>query len=313
MADIEKHLAKRARLLAPTTGQLDAARRSHGNLRRALQASSFGDRVTRSYLSGSYQRSTAIRPLDDVDLIFEIDASTFPRSGLAEFFDQPPRPLEVLEAFKKAVRKCHNGTRVRLQTHSVGLVMSKLRIDVVPAIPAEQGGYVYIPDKRASEWLLSGPAIHSAMGVSINKKNRSRFKPLVRLLKGWNGTLPSTAQLKSFAVETIALRLFGQHRLRSLRSGLVSFFDFITFVGGQSSHNQWDSAGIKLHGWWPSLPDVAGTDANLLEHVDRERLRKFVPKAGIIREELIRTESIRSEDAAWRLVAKRFRGGLKRL
>ena len=68
--------------IEPTPSQKDGARRSHNHLRDLLDTGQMAARILNSYLSGSYARDTAVRPLDDVDVIFEIDQSAWNKRWL---------------------------------------------------------------------------------------------------------------------------------------------------------------------------------------------------------------------------------------
>lgn len=202
MATLEQHLRARAKKLRPTKSQFDSAERSHLYLQNALNSGQMGARILRSFLSGSYARDTAIRPLDDVDIVFVVDPTAWKRTVVQRFLDAPPSPSKILESLANAVRYRYRQqgltSRVRVQRRSVGLVMNHLTIDVVPAVQSDDDrAMLLIPDVPSNRWIETGPEVHAAISARVDADCGGMLKPLVRLLKGWNGSLASTVSLKS--------------------------------------------------------------------------------------------------------------------
>jgi hypothetical protein len=314
MADIEAFLKQRASLIAPTLGQQQAAARSHAYLRDVLSTGKMECRIHADYLSGSYARQTAIRPLDDVDVVFEIDPSQWKRSAWRRLLEQLPAPAVVLETFARAIRYRYPLSSVRKQRRSVGLVMEHLQIDVVPAVvDEERPQWLRIPDVSDGTWIATAPRIHSEISAGLNSVTSGLFKPLVRLLKGWNAGLSTMACLRSFAVETLAARLFSTVRLISLTQGMHAFFDFVAWRGGLPATITWrDTCGVDL-GWRGSVPDLAGTGSNVIAKADLVRRAKFVLAARIMRDAFASASVARSEESAWSYVEPRVKAGMARL
>lgn len=87
----------------PTATQKKAASASHKYLRDLMDTGGIGNRILRSFLSGSYVRGTAVNPLGDVDIIFLIDESKWATG----FFSTRPEPSYQ----KEAPRLCRGGSR----------------------------------------------------------------------------------------------------------------------------------------------------------------------------------------------------------
>lgn len=315
MADLEGPLAARASELAPTAGQRQGAARSHRHLRDLLSTGKMDCRIRDDYLTGSYARHTAIRPLDDVDIVFEIDPGRWPRSWLDRMVGSRPHPDAVLLTFARAIRRRYPTSRVITQRRSVGLAMFDLQIDVVPAVPHEEhDDWLRIPDRKAESWIATAPRMHAAIAESVNKECGGQLKPLVRLLKGWNATLPSTTRLKSFAVETMATRLMRAHPRSTLTDGTLAFFDFVAWRGGAKPLLRWgDSCDIAFGALNRTVPDVGGTGSNLLAGVSGTRMTKFVEAARVTRDALVAASKARTTETGWARLDCRFLGGLKRL
>lgn len=300
--DFEQLMRQLAGQVEPTAAKKDAAARSQNYLRALLSEGTFGGRVVKDYLSGSYSRGTAIHPLDDVDIIFVIDPRAWADTALFPF--DPPNPAAVLKSFAGALRRRYERTSVRIQRRSVCLALSHLDIDVVPAIELAHG-FIQIPDGDSGTWIKSGPTIHKQIGAAINTRTRGAFKPTVKLLKYWNSMLPSTARFKSFAVESMAMALFAEHGVDGLFDSVVSFFDFMASLAEEDTIGQWPSAyGIDFSWFGPKVPDPSGATSNIVRGLDAEVVEKFLEHAVRARNSLVQAAGSGRSVTAGRLVAK---------
>lgn len=314
MADIEALLKQRSSQVYPTPAQLDRAARSHNFLRDVLQTGNMDRRIIDSYLSGSYARHTALRPLGDVDIIVEIEPSRWRRSAFARLFDGLPEPEAVLETFAVATRHRYQsyGSSVWKQRRSIRLVLEHVCLDVVPAvIDDERPQWYRIPDANERSWISTAPKIHSEITSALNEEHDGLFVPAVRLLKAWNKDLPSTVRIKPFAIETLAARLFRAAPLPSFTDGLHVFMDFVCWLGGEPFVRPWEDAlDVQFGGWTPRLPDLAGTGSNLFASCERDQLAKLARAAGVMRRALEAAAASRSTRSAWARIEHRLRAGL---
>lgn len=282
MAACEAQLLDLLRTIEPTQTQKNGAVRSQNHLREILNTGQMANRIQKTYLSGSYARDTAIYPLDDVDIIFVIDPSYWKIPfnilfGWATY----PEPRAVLDSFANAIRYRYPVSSVFGQRRSVRLELFHLDIDVVPAIQDKlDARRIRIPDSSARQWIISSPQLHSEKATVVNKLQNGKFKPLVKLLKHWNGNLPDTAKFKSFAIETLAVRIFENLAFESLQKGLQLFFDFIALVSDNETTFKWKNKyGVSLSWLNSKIPDTAGTGTNIIQGIDDERRKKFVQNA----------------------------------
>ncbi len=309
MVSCEKMLVELVRDIEPTAAQKDGARRSHNFLREILATGQIGKRIVDSYLSGSYPRDTAIQPLDDVDVIFVIEPTEWPSNLFDRLFSEYPEPETVLKAFLNAIRYRYQDSSLRLQNKSVRLRLNHLDIDVVPAIErGRNDGSILIPDREKDDWIVTAPKKHSEIASAINQQQRGRFKPLVKLLKYWNCNLPSTARFKSFAVETLACRVFQRTRLNSLEEGLLVFFDFIAYLGDDGQAFEWnDSYGVSFNWFGCKIPDIADTGNNVAAGINKSQEQRFIENAIVTRNRVLEAQAAHSDDVAWRKMRQALR------
>lgn len=271
----------------PTESQFSGASRSHNYLRDVLASGQFGYRLGDTYLTGSYARGTAIYPLDDVDIVFEFDPKAY-----ATWFQ--PDVDQVLQSFARAIRYRYNESRVEVQNRSVGLKLNHLDIDVVPAIATGAQGYILVPDRREGTWIRSAPKLHTAWGRELNKRTNGLFKPLVKFLKIWNRQGPQNAQVRSFLIETVAMRMFLKLPLNSIFEGAYLFFDMLSSFAWESKHAWNTTYGVQL-GYWMgnSVPDIAETGINVAEGMDETLRERFIRRAVRSRDGLLAARNAR--------------------
>lgn len=300
MANCEPDLRKAVCAVEPSSSQKSGAGRSHNFLRDRLKQGNFKDRIINSYLSGSYARDTAIAPLDDVDIIFLIDASQWN----SPLFSSKPRPKELLQSFARAVKHRYPDSSVRLQRRSVCLQLSHISLDIVPAIEVKNGGtLIEIPDRNSDIWIRTNPRIHTEYSSRINQSNGKLLKPVVKLLKFWNSQLPSTARMKSFSIETLDTRLFENERISSIQEGLLLFFDFVSHLGHNQTHFQWASRyNISLLSS-ATLMDASGI-SNLLVNTDKDKIDRFIVQSVRSRNHLLKSYEVTRQNSAWVHTAK---------
>jgi hypothetical protein len=294
---LDSFLWQIARDIEPTAAQKAGAQRSHNYLRSLLDTGQMAGRISSSYLSGSYARDTAIKPLDDVDIIFELASNSY---GMGGFLPLRPTPEQVLESFARAIRYRYPVSSVYGQRRSVRLELEHLDIDVVPAIvDSSDSSLIFVPDRETAQWIKSSPKNHSANATRVNAKHAGRFKPLVKLLKYWNSNLPDTIRAKSFMVETMAVRIFDSVALPELEKGLLYFFDFVATRYGDQGEFAWKSDyGMSFDFFGVRIPDAAGTGSNTAGSFDSSRGRALAAKARISRDRMKSAASARSSESA---------------
>jgi predicted nucleotidyltransferase len=183
---------------SPTTKSNASA--AHTALREFLRGHSvFSEVHIDTFLSGSYKRDTAIRPVTkegeeerpDVDIIVVTNHTLY------------DEPRDVLDLLYRTLREKYDD--IRKQTRSVGISTASADIDVVPII-APQGleGTLYIPDRKLAQWLVTNPPRHTVWTTEVNKASGGRFKPLVKLMKWWRRENPTIGKKpKGFVIECI--------------------------------------------------------------------------------------------------------------
>jgi len=164
--------------IEPTADQKEDAKTKHGGVRDCLDGSLWLDRT---FLTGSYARSTMIRPPNDIDLFAVLDAA----HHAEEFFRAPDGVEKALQRFHTVLKGCYPYTPVRKDHPAVNLDFSTFGFDVVPAFLRQSGGYL-IPSRFGTGWIPTDPTKHAELTTAKNSATGGYFVPLVKMFKSWN-------------------------------------------------------------------------------------------------------------------------------
>lgn len=150
------------------------------NMRKYLKEHSTYKNVhVDTFLSGSYAKNTSIRPVvgdnkRDVDIV------------VVTSYDCNKNSKEVLNELKDVLMEKETYSNATLQSHSVGVEMSGISVDVVPVIIDADDETLYcIGDSNTGEWILTDPKGHKEWSTEVNLSNNKEYKPLVKIFKWW--------------------------------------------------------------------------------------------------------------------------------
>ncbi|MDA8027299.1 MAG: CBASS oligonucleotide cyclase [Actinomycetota bacterium] len=171
--------------------------------------------VLKSFLTGSYKRSTMIAPLKeaDVDICVVLDASYFKSDGQASLLDKVRTTL--LKTYPDTPKISRNG-------HAVTISFTDFKVDVVPAFNRKGGGFL-IPDSSNRRWISTDPTIHETYMSESNSDHDGAVVPVVKMIKAWNREI--SRSFVPFYLELIAVEIFAGVTLSSDSSAIRYFFD----------------------------------------------------------------------------------------
>ena len=179
--------------IEPTPNQAREAASGHATLRSHLESDDNSKEcVLDTFLSGSYARNTATRPVKDVDIISVLD--------LDPSNNTPDAPLSFLQ---QVLREYYSS--ICRQRRSLKITLSYVTMDVVPAVaPWGLESQLLIPDRDLSCWIPTHPKGHIAHATQLNAALKDRFVPLVKAMKWWRDDKISNARRPaSFLLEVI--------------------------------------------------------------------------------------------------------------
>lgn len=159
------------------------------------------------FLSGSYSRSTAIRPLHDIDLFIVLGSVAS---------SPPSSPDAVLKQVRLALHEewPHKELPI-LQQHSVHLEFKAkgIEFDVVPAFEQSGQKAYFIPERRDGQqnerWIRTNPRLHHERSTEADEQAGKKLMPLLKAVKHWNRR-QSSSPLGSFHLEVMSYSAFSQ-------------------------------------------------------------------------------------------------------
>lgn len=149
------------------------------NLRDYLENhSAYGEVHVQTFLSGSYAKHTCIRPKlydgkRDVDIVVETA------------YDTGHNSIDVIQEIYDTLKEKTIYSNAKIQSHSIGIELEGICIDVVPVVCSDDGDRYCIGSSDCNEWTLTDPKGHINWSSEVNSDNNKKYKPLVKMLKWW--------------------------------------------------------------------------------------------------------------------------------
>lgn len=180
-----------------TKKQRADANSQHIHLRTQLQQRMS---VQDNFLSGSYARGTAVRPLDDIDVFLVLK----PQRGLDPTIPVPT----ILDEIKRVLEEAYKNKFARSQNRSVNIAFSDsstgIRYDVVPAFLSRPGVYM-VPDRETGRWIKTNPKFHADLSTQANECANKKLKPLLKAVKHAN--VQHRKPARSFHLEVLSWKI----------------------------------------------------------------------------------------------------------
>ncbi|MCB9797032.1 MAG: nucleotidyltransferase [Alphaproteobacteria bacterium] len=233
-----------------TPGQRQSVINQHTYLRTQLQQRMH---TVGNFLTGSYARSTAIRPLNDIDLFLVLDPAHHSGPGRGT-------PNDCLREVQAALDAAYPNKELPiLQSRSVNIEFSGTGVgyDVVPAFAHPNDEVFIIPDRDANAWIHSNPKIHQSLSTQANERAGKMLKPLTKAAKHWNYRMGKP--LRSFHLEVMAWDIVTS-KPASWLEGLATLFEGLA---ARVLYACPDPAGLGPR--IDSVKDPAGARARLRE------------------------------------------------
>lgn len=183
-----------------------------------------------TFLNGSYERDTMIRPLDDIDIFAVLDEEEW-----QDEYGYLPNPQSVLSKIKNflEIQNDYKG-KVKQDRPCVTVSLSNKSFDILPAFEFGEIGY-QIPYHDLATWTLSYP---KTLTTSLNEAQRSysyKLKDIIKVIKYWNRL--NDKIIPSYHIEEIAIKIFNYESFSSLEKSIRKWFN--------DAENHLDSSKFK--------------------------------------------------------------------
>lgn len=164
--------------------ELDKIISSHKNVRDRLSKSKYNDEIVKMVIVGSYKRGTNTKTIVDGDKKIDVDVAVIFRK---DSYNKPQSILDLL--YNELNSYTEYEGKVRKQSRSVGIELSKTHIDVVPFQEVREGkeSPLYISAKSKQEWEITDPIGHINYYQRM-KQDKPNFSIYSKALKWWKKT-----------------------------------------------------------------------------------------------------------------------------
>lgn len=184
------------------------------NLKSALDSEIEG--VVDLKFGGSLQKHTYANGLSDIDMLVQINNSSFDNKS----------PKEVLSLFAQQLKKRLPNTYIEVGKLAVTVKYSTgYEIQLLPSIKTNTG-YKIASTINEDKWSnVIKPHKFAQKLTNVNKESGGKVVPLIKLFKKINNTLPRSSQLSGYHIESLAIDAF-KNPPQSLRTykGMIEHF-----------------------------------------------------------------------------------------
>jgi len=175
-------------------------------------------KLKETFLNGSYERDTIIRPLDDIDIFTVLDDKEW-----KDRYGNLPNPQSVLSKIKNFLDKQNDyNEKVKQDRPCVTVILSNKSFDILPAFEFGELGY-QIPNFDLASWILTYPKTLSESLVEAHRNYSYKLKDIIKAVKYWNRL--NDKIIPSYHIEEIAIKVFYYDSFTNLEKSIRKWFD----------------------------------------------------------------------------------------
>lgn len=151
-----------------------------------------------SHFIGSYGRSTAIRGVSDLDMVYKLPVS------IRDHYSGKGGSYKALSDTKDAIRKRYPNTEIRVDQTVVVVQFQNFKFEVQPTFPSE--GQLLRPDSHDNKWKLVNPIAEKEAFRDISRETNGKSRKLARLMRAWKQK--SGVKMNGLLIDTFVYRFF---------------------------------------------------------------------------------------------------------
>lgn len=175
-------------------------------------------KLKETFLNGSYERDTIIRPLDDIDIFAVLNEEEW-----KDEYGNLPNPQSVLSKIKNFLDKQNDYQgKVKQDRPCVTVTLSNKSFDVLPAFEFGETGY-QIPNYDLASWILSYPKTVSSSLNDAQREYNYKLKDIIKVIKYWNRL--NDKIIPSFHIEEIAIKIFYYDTFTNFEKSIRKWFN----------------------------------------------------------------------------------------
>lgn len=194
--------------------------------------------VKDTFETGSYDRDTIIRPLNDIDLFAVLKQDKWEDEN-----GNLPKPQSVLTKIKNYLNDLSDYKgKVTQDRPCVTIKLSDKNFDVLPSFEQSWGGYL-IPSHDLQSWTYSNPKQLTTDLDDIHRERTYKVKPTIKAVKYWNKE--NDKYIPSYHVEEVAISIFRMYSFTNFEQAVRLWFENAEYYLDSSkfkSNDQYNTA-----------------------------------------------------------------------
>ncbi|MDD5571200.1 MAG: nucleotidyltransferase [Bacteroidales bacterium] len=184
-----------------TDRQEENIKQSLSNIEGYLKDKENNLSVERTFTTGSYERDTIIRPLNDIDMFAVLKFDDW-----KDQYGNFPGPQSVLTKIKNYLNSLNDyKDKVKQDRPCVTIELSDKNFDILPSFKLVDGEY-RIPNFDLTTWTYSYPEQLTIDLDNTHKQCKNKLKPTIKAIKYWNRE--NGKIIPSYHVEETAINIF---------------------------------------------------------------------------------------------------------
>lgn len=146
--------------------------------------------------AGSVSRHTYVDGLSDIDSLVILDNCNLATES----------PEKAKNYIAQRLSERFPNTLVKEGDLAVTITFSKMQIQVVPAVRCDND--LTISNSTGKKWSKVNPKKFANLLTQVNESNNGKVVPVIKIVKGIISKLPENQRLKSYHVESLAIKIF---------------------------------------------------------------------------------------------------------
>jgi hypothetical protein len=228
--------------ISVTDRQEDTINTATNNLSNHLKKDENDLDIDSTFVNGSYERDTMIRPLDDVDIFAVLN-----RDEWTDDYRNLPKPQAVLTKIKNKLNSISDyKDKVTQDRPCVTVTLKAINFDVLPSFEESFGGYL-IPNYDLESWTYSYPEQLTNNLNDSHRKNDYKLKDVIKAVKYWNRE--NKKLIPSFQIEETMISYFNINKITNNEEAIRLWFNNAEYYLEKNkfkTNNQYDDAIKKI-------------------------------------------------------------------
>lgn len=228
--------------ISVTDKQEDTINTATNNLSNHLTKEENDLDIDSTFINGSYERDTMLRPLDDVDIFAVLN-----RDEWTDDYGNLPKPQSVLTKIKNKLNSISDyKDKVTQDRPCVTVTLKAINFDVLPSFEESYGGYL-IPNYDLESWTYSYP---EELTLNLNESHRNndyKLKDVIKAVKYWNKE--NKKLVPSFQIEETMITYFNINKITNYEEAIRLWFNNAEYYLEKNkfkTNNQYDDAIKKI-------------------------------------------------------------------